>query len=139
MATKARRPRRRTAASASRYEEGAVITTPIVLTRNRGKKRRRKARYTRGTKGLQRFTLGLADAAYHFANSFAKGWDTYVDRSKRSRRRKRDGMVRDLFRNASRGLSDGFDEMGKAPRDLGRRIPTRAFTRNFRLVFPFGT
>jgi len=115
--------------------EQALITTPIVLTRSKPKRRRK--RYSKGTKGLQRFLLGLSDATYRVTNSFTKGFDTFNDRSKRSRWKRRDGMVRDFFRNASRGFSDGIDQFGKAPDELARRISTRRVARSFRTLTPF--
>ena len=139
MATRPKKSRRRvTAASASpnaAVSEQAVITVPIVLTRN-SRKRRRK-RYTRGTKAQQRFILGLSEAAYRATNSLSKGFDTFNDRSKRSRWRKRDGIERDFFRNASRGVRDALNELGKAPGELARRVSTRRVAKTVRFLNPF--
>jgi hypothetical protein len=139
MATRSKRSRRRsTAASASRnaaVSEQAVITVPIVLTRNTRKRRRK--RYTKGTRGQQRFILGLSEAAYRLTNSLSKGFDTFNDRSKRSRWRKRDGLERDFFRNASRGVNDAFNELGRAPGELARRVSTRRVAKTFRFLNPF--
>jgi len=139
MATRAKKSRRRVnAASASRnaaVSEQAVITVPIVLTRN-SRKRRRK-RYTKGTKGQQRFILGLSESAYRVTSSLSKGFDTFNDRSKRSRWRKRDGIERDFFRNASRGVRDALNELGKAPGELARRVSTRRVAKTVRFLNPF--
>jgi len=138
MATRAKKSRRRvSAASAQRtaaVSEQAVITVPIVLTRNTRKRRRK--RYTKGTKGQQRFLLGLSEAAYRLTNSLSRGFDTFNDRSKKSRWKKRDGIERDFFRNASRGISDGFNELGKAPEELARRVSTRRVAKAFRFLNP---
>ena len=139
MATRPKKSRRRvTAASASRnaaVSEQAVITVPIVLTRN-SRKRRRK-RYTKGTKGQQRFILGLSEAAYRATNAVSKGFDTFNDRSKKSRWKKRDGIERDFLRNASRGVRDALYELGKAPGELTRRISTRRVAKAVRFLNPF--
>ena len=116
------------------------LTHPVVLRRKKRKKRRKK-RYTRGTKAFQRFSYGLSKGAFRAVNSFSEGLDTFNKKSNKSRRRKRDGMVRDVLRNASAGFSDGVVELGKAPNEVAKRIGTRRVWRTIRVFtppFPFG-
>ena len=116
------------------------LTHPVVLRRKKRKKRRKK-RYTRGTKAFQRFSYGLSKGAFRAVNSFSEGLDTFNKKSNRSRRRKRDGMVRDVLRNASAGFADGVGELGKAPNEVAKRIGTRRVWRTIRVFtppFPFG-
>lgn len=120
----------------------ALIVTPVFYERKgcRNKKGKgRKRRYSRGTKGIQKLILGASRAAYRTANSFADGFNTFAKRSNRSARRKKDGLIRYSLRNASRGIQDGFDQLGKAPNAIAKQIGTNNVRRGFRIVFnPFG-
>ena len=122
---------------AARKGDAPVFTTPIVIEAVKtksGKKKKRK--YTRGTKGVQRFTLGLAEAGSRVANSFGKGSRRFVKESKKSSRKRKDGLVRDSLRNASDGFSDAANEFGKAPGEVARRISTKQVRRTFRILTP---
>jgi hypothetical protein len=116
-----------------RYE-GALITTPLVLE---PLKKRKKKKYTRGTKGIQRLTIGVSDALFRTANSVARGTKTFSKRSNKSANRRRDGMVRDSLRNASRGFANGLTELGEAPGEIARQISTGQVRRTFRVLVPF--
>ncbi len=109
----------------------------ILERRKKSKKGRKKTKYTRGTKGGQKFLLGLSEAGYRVANSFSEGLNTFVKRSKNSQRKKRDGLIRYSLRNASRGISDGLTELGKAPEEITDRIGTGTVWRVVRVVTPF--
>lgn len=115
-----------------------LLTTPMYFDyrggRRRGRKRRRSPRYSRGTRAWQRLTFGSERAGYRIANSFARGLRTFVRRSDRSRRRRKDGLLRDQFRNASRGFSTALNELGRAPGEIAWRIGTRN-ARNLALAF----
>jgi len=102
-----------------------LLSGPVYFDFRRKKKgRRRKKKYTRGTKGWQRLTLGFARAGYRTANGFARGFDIFQRRSNRSMRRKRNGIVRDALRNASRGFGRGMSELGRTPFQVARQIST---------------
>ncbi len=120
----------------------AILTAPIVMTLERrskgGGKRGRKKRYSRGTKGVQRLLFGVAKASYRATDSLSSGLNTFVKRSNRSARRRKDGYIRDALRNASRGVGRGLSTLGRAPYEIGRRVPTRAVWRTFRILTPFG-
>lgn len=121
--------------SDAKKREGALFTTPVVIERVK-KKGKKKKKYTKGTKGIQRLALGVTDALYRSANSVAKAEKTISKRSKKSSRKKKDGLVRDSLRNTSRGISDGFTELGKTPNEIAKRIGTRQVRRAFRVVTP---
>jgi hypothetical protein len=113
-----------------------LIASPVYF--NRKKKKSKKRRYTQGTKQFQKLVLGASRAAYRTANSFSEGFDTFARRSKRSARRRRDGLVRDSLRNAARGFSDAAREAGKAPWPIAQQIGTKNVRRGFRVIFnPF--
>jgi len=111
-----------------------LIATPIVFH----SKRRddddddKNRKYSRGTKATQRLTLGISKAAYRTAKSFSSGLSTFSDESDKSSRKRKDGMVRDSLRNASKAFEDGVNELGKAPDEIARRISGKAITRVFR-------
>lgn len=120
----------------AKKREGALFVTPIVIEPVKKKGKKKKKKYTRGTKGIQRLALGVNDALYRSANSVAKAEKTISKRSKKSSRKKKDGLVRDSLRNASRGISDGFTELGKAPNEIAKRIGTKQVRRAFRAFTP---
>lgn len=124
-----------TKTEAPKKDEGALFTTPVVIEALKRKKKKKK-KYTQGTKGLQRLAVGVSDAVFRSANSVAKGAKTFSKRSKKSSRKKRDGLVRDSLRNASRGFSDGLTELGKAPNEIAKRIGTGQVRRSFRVFIP---
>jgi len=115
-------------------ENKPLITSAIVV--RRGKKGGRK-RYTSGTKAGQRLGFGFTKAGYRVFNSFADGMKTFVDRSDDSRSKRKDGFVRDSLRNASRGIRDGFTELGRAPSEIADRIGRRQVWRIARTFRPF--
>jgi hypothetical protein len=116
----------------------AILIEPLVLKRL--SKKRDKKKYTKGTKQFQRLTLGLTKGGYRASNSLTKGLNTFFKRSNKSARKRRDGLVRDSLRNASRGVGDGFTSLGKAPFEVARRVSTRRVWKNLKRVpiFPFG-
>jgi len=117
----------------------ALIAEPVYYKRQKTKKRgKRKKKYTKGTKSLQKLGDGINRAEYRSTNGLAKGFRTFVKRNRKSARKKRDGMVRYSLRDASRGFADGFKEFGRAPGEIARRIPTRTVKGLFRVFSPFG-
>jgi hypothetical protein len=119
---------------ATKEDDRRLITSAIVLRRD---KKKNRDRYTEGTKSSQRLAFGISKAGYRVANSFAEGMNTFVKRSDDSRERRKDGFIRDSLRNASRGISDGFEELGKAPMEIADRIGTRQVWRIARTFTPF--
>jgi hypothetical protein len=114
-----------------------VLTVPIIIDLGKPRKKgRKKKKYTRGTKAMQRLILGISEAGSRSSNSITKGLRVFAKRSKKSSRKRRDGLVRDSLRNASRGFSDGMNQLGKAPNEIARRIGTRRVWRTFRVLTP---
>lgn len=116
-----------------------ILATPVVYDRRGSKKKkrgRRKKKYTRGTKAPQRFLFGTSRAAYRVANSFSRGLSTFVKRSNRSGKKRRDGMLRDSLRNASRAFGRTASQFGRAPYEIAKRIGTGRVRRTFRIFLP---
>jgi hypothetical protein len=137
MATEKKAPDATTAdaAAAVAAAQPALWSAPIIMERD--KKRKKRKKYSRGTKGFQRLILGFASAAQRATRGFSDGARTWVRRSKRSQRKKRDGLVRDAFSNASRAVRKGTKELSKAPNEITKRFNTRRGWRMVRLATPF--
>ncbi len=117
-------------------DASAATMTPvagvIVVDRRKGKKRKRK--YTRGTRTLQRLGDGLTKASFRVPNAVAAGIDSFYKRSRKSSKKKRDGAVRDILRNAAKGVDRFTRNLGKAPNDVARMVPSRRIWRQTRGV-----
>jgi hypothetical protein len=114
--------------------------TPIIVRREKKKKRgrrNRKRKYSRGTKSSQKLLLGVAQSAYRVADAFSRDNRTVYKRSKRSARRRKNGVVRDAFKNWSRGFEKGSRELGKAPWPIAKRLNTKSTWRFVRALVPF--
>ncbi|MES1243969.1 MAG: hypothetical protein ABUT39_20365 [Acidobacteriota bacterium] len=107
-----------------------ALAEPIVL-----KKKKRKKRYSRGTKGAQRLGVGLSRASYRLSDAVAEGLDTFYRQSNKSSRKKKDGFARDFLENSARGAEDLFKEAGKAPGEVAKRLGTRRIWRQARPLF----
>lgn len=132
-------PRTGASAAGALFDPKPILTVPVVIDRRDGKKRRkgrRKKKFTGGTKAMQRFLFGSTRGAYRAANALGSGMRLFVRRSNRSRRKKKDGFVRDSLRNFSRGFGRAASEFGRGPFEIGRRVSTRRVWRTFRLFVP---
>ncbi|HEV7767524.1 MAG TPA: hypothetical protein VGQ76_21160 [Thermoanaerobaculia bacterium] len=139
----ARRARRTTAVrpapnAAFKSQEGALWTTPIILQRDKKKSRRgkRKKKYSKGTKGFQRLLQGVAESANRVSRGFARNTRTFADRSRRSSRKRRDGLMRDFFKNESRAIRKGSRQFTKAPEEITKRLSTRRTWKALRIWTP---
>jgi len=103
---------------------------PIVV-RIKGKKKS-KRKYTRGTKDLQ---IGLRTATRandRLIGALADGFEKYRKRSNRSSRKKRDGALRDLFKNSAAGWSTTLRRSSKVPVIMAKAIRGRVLRRSVR-------
>lgn len=98
---------------------------PLVL----GKKKRKKRRYSGRFKIPGRAEFGASKAAKRLANAVSDGIDTYVRRSNRSARKRRDGALKDLVKNSTRGVGKTLRKSTKVPRELTKALPARALRR----------
>lgn len=106
------------------------------------KKKKKKRKYTRGLKGIQRLQRGAARSSWRIGDAVADGLKEFRKRNDRSSRKRRDGALRDTFKNLSRGAGEVLRGSGKAPYDFARRLPNRAIWRQVRpavqfLAWPF--
>ena len=105
-----------------------------MLVLKKGKKKRKKRKYTRGLKNVGRLQLGVARSSWRLGDAVADGLKEFRKRNSRSSRRRRDGAFRDTFRNASRAAGEVLRGSSKAPFDLARRFPNRFIWRQVRPV-----
>jgi len=65
-------------------------------------KKKKKYKYSRGLKDLQRSSRGVAKVSSRLARSVVKGMDAYRKASDKSARKKRDGAIRDFPLNIAK-------------------------------------
>ena len=138
-------PKKRTPAADSAAEtppaeaaaKPAAAQSPVqfapIYIKAKGRRKKRKKKYTRGTRGLQRLTfVGLPKGASRVGDSVVEALNVFGKRSNKSARKKRDGAIRYSLRNASKGFSKGLRQLGKAPAEITDRIGTRRVLNTFR-------
>lgn len=128
------------AADAAAAEATPPTTPPLwssPIRMEREKKRKKRKKYSRGTKGFQRLFLGVASAFEKSSRGFRDGARTWVRRSKRSSRKKKDGLIRDAFSNASKAIRKGSKQVSRAPEEITKRFNTRRGWRMVRVITPF--
>ncbi len=93
----------------------------VHLIERKKKRRRTVSRELRDVETMERY---LGRAAQRTARAVADGIDTYRRRRRRSARRKRDGALRDLPRNAAEGMAVTLRVASRVPIDLARAADT---------------
>jgi hypothetical protein len=113
------------------------LTTPLVVY-DYGKKRKRK-KYSRGLKTVQRTEDGLTLAGRRLGDAIESGFRSYRKRRNKSARRRKDGPLRDWVRNSAGGVSQFFSVGSNAPYDVARKLNNRRFGKQFRDTVRFFT
>ena len=112
---------------------------PILFVRRRKKRRKR---YTRGTKDFQRLQRAFTKAAYRLSDAATTGFERFDRESRRSARRKRDGAAVDVLDNVALGTRDGMREASEVPLAVTEALNTRLLWRGVkytaRVVIPRG-
>jgi hypothetical protein len=123
----------------SRVFRARASGRPIVFEKKKKKKGKRK--YSgRGFKLLQRGVRGSLTVSRRMADAFSTGFTEFSKRSNRSSRKKRDGLLRDVFKNSARSMGKSLRKSSKVPRAMvkvfggGRGI--RRQIRSVRWLFP---
>ena len=117
------------------------IEGPVLLVK-KGKKKRKKRKYSRGLKGFGQLQRGAVRSSWRLGDAVAAGLNRYRKRNDKSSRKRRDGALRYMFKNASRGVGKTLEKSGKAPYDLVRHLSTKVVWRQTRpltrlLAWPF--
>ncbi len=120
------------AAPAAPQSAGAAEPLPLAGPLVLGKKKRKKRRYSSRFKVPGRAEFGVSKAAKRLANAVSDGLDTYVRRSNRSARKRKDGALKDLVKNSTRGAGKTLRKVTKVPRALSKALPARALRKTAR-------
>lgn len=117
-------------------ESGGTSTVHIRYRKTKKKKRK----YTRGLKDVQRLERGLSKAARRLSRAAADGVSLYRRRGNKSSRKKRDGAIRDGLENWTRGLGKTVRKGSDAPYDIAKSLNSKRVSRQIRnalrLVMP---
>lgn len=119
-----------------------VIGEGPVLLVKKSKKKKRKRKYSRGLKGFGQLQRGAVRSSWRLGDAVASGLNLYRKRNDKSSRKRRDGALRYMFKNASRGTGKTLEKSGKAPYDLVRHLSTKVVWRQTRpltrlMAWPF--
>jgi hypothetical protein len=116
-----------------------VLMAPHVYDFRSNKKNRKRKKYSRGLKNVQRLEDGLTLASKRLGSGVERGFGNYRKRRNKSARRKKDGAVRDWLENSSGGLSNGLRVASDAPYDVARKLNSKRFGKQFRDSIRFFT
>jgi hypothetical protein len=111
---------------------------PVYFKVSKKGKKGGKRKYSRGLKEPERQEVSATRAANRLADAVADGLSKYRKRRDRSADKKRDGAIKDVVRNAGRGLEEAIRTAAKAPTDLTRRAKLRRLRRMVPVPPPFG-
>ncbi|HEY0320661.1 MAG TPA: hypothetical protein VGC66_06910 [Pyrinomonadaceae bacterium] len=116
------------------------LTTPVVYDfRSNRKKNKRRKKYSRGLKTVQRSEDGLTLAGRRLGSAVEDGFRSYRKRRNRSARRKKDGSLRDILPNSTGGFGRFLREASDAPYDVARKVNSRRFGKQIRDTVRFFT
>jgi len=101
---------------------------PIVIK----SKKKKKYKYSRGLKDLQKTSRGVAKASARLARSTWKGMDAFRKANDKSARKKRDGAIRDFGLNVAKGFSKSLRASSRVPYDLAQAVDQRGSRRMLR-------
>jgi Family of unknown function (DUF6312) len=87
-------------------------SAPIVV------RPKKKKKYSRNLRTIQELETGLTDSARRIAKAAKDGLDAYIDERDKSAKNRRDGAIRDLLRNQSKGLRKALSVAAEVPADI---------------------
>jgi Family of unknown function (DUF6312) len=142
MATEAHRPPKGTTTSSTAPAAAPPTESLAAVEVTVEPKRKRKRRYSRGLKDVQRWERGWAKASRRLGRAVAGGLDSYLDRRDRSSYKRRDGAIRDALKNWSKAASKSMRRASGAPYDVLKAFNTKTVRRTIKvgtrtLAFPF--
>lgn len=95
-------------------------------------KKKKKRKYSKGLKAVQRIERGMARSLDVLAEGFARTFSEYKKRSGRSARKKKDGALRDGLENWTKAMSKGLSVSSKAPYDFVKTVNSGRGTKQLR-------
>lgn len=95
-------------------------------------KKGKKRKYSRGLKEVQQSGRALTKSGRRIARAIASGFSEFYRRDKESSQKRRDGSIRDVVKNWSKGVSKALRRGSNAPRDLADVLDTKTIRRAVR-------
>ena len=120
----------------SEVPASAPAVSPTIELPERKKK---KKKYTRGLRDIQKFDRGWAKASRRVNRAVADGYSTYVKSSNKSARKRRDGAIQDAFKNWSKAMGKTLRRASSAPEILAESMDTKSNRRMFRTLVQIST
>ena len=115
----------------------ALVCSRVIVYKFKGKKGKKKKKYTAGLKDFQRAAHGVTDSSERLSRALSRGVVRYRRAQNKSARKKRDGGITDFFDNWSKGTGKGLRIASRAPYDFVRRVNTKPYTRLIRSTLGF--
>lgn len=104
--------------ASNQMEMTAQSSEPVVIERTKKKGKNKKKKYSRAFGFGQKAEVALSKGGHRLANAVSDGlWSWRRERS-RSARNKRDGAIRDAFKNYGRSMSKFGREAARIPEDI---------------------
>jgi hypothetical protein len=114
-----------------------LVCNRVIFYKYKGEKRRKKKKYTRGLKDIQRVAHGITDSSERLSRALSRGVIRYRKVQNKSARKKRDGGITDFFDNWSKATGTSVRIASRAPYDFVRRVNTKPYTRLARSTVGF--
>jgi hypothetical protein len=108
----------------------AAAASPAIEVAEKSGKKKRK--YSKGLKELQQTARGLTKANRRIAKAVAAGFSEFARRDNASSQSKRDGAIRDIVKNWSRGFGKAVRRGSEAPYELAKAFDTKSVRRAVR-------
>lgn len=115
----------------------AAAAAAVAESFGEGGEKKKKRKYSRGLKELQRGERKIAKAGRRFGRAIASGLETYYDRDIASSYKKRDGAIRDALKNWTKGLEKAAKKSSGIPYDIAKAFDTKTMRRNIRTAIRF--
>ncbi len=103
---------------------------PIVI--NIKNKKKKKRRYSRGLKDVQRSGRSMTKISSRLVRAAAQGVSTFAKESDKSAAKKRDGAMRDFGLNMAKGFSKTLRKSSRTPLDLAKALDRGSLRRGRR-------
>jgi hypothetical protein len=104
---------------------------PVVV---RVKSKKKKRKYSGGTKELQIDVRSVSKVAERIASALASGLSLYAKKTNKSSLKKKDGVLRDMLRNSASGLGMTLRKSSRIPVLLSKTASQRTVRRRARAL-----
>jgi Family of unknown function (DUF6312) len=102
---------------------------PIVVRVKGGRKKRK---YSRSLKGLQKSMRNSTKGGNRMAKAITAGLKLYTKRADKSSKKRRDGMIRDLLKNTASGFGKTLRKSSRVPSIFAKSVSGKMVRRRMR-------